>query len=235
MKWLKDPAWINAIGTIILVALALVSISQGPAIGWLHWPGFVLPLIVVCVLLAAAILNFRTAKLHTTTTAKDVSLPPQQSHTWCDTMAEDDAKKIQERVRTINQRKEFQFNQGSEPYLDVITDLCNCTVYELVTSGEITGQGTYAGSQFAALPRLLGSTGTTSRSLKHGEVGTFTFRQYLSHDLADRMWADRDRGVAIDFSSVVLSFKAILDGSLTKTQYRLAGPSRFGFSEAKRV
>jgi hypothetical protein len=64
---------ITAIGTVILIILAIVSISQGSTITWLHWPGFMLPLIIVCGLVIAAILNFRTAKLHARTANKDIS------------------------------------------------------------------------------------------------------------------------------------------------------------------
>jgi hypothetical protein len=53
----------TAIGTVILIVLTIVAISQGPPITWLHWPGFILPPAVVAGLIVAAALNFRTARL----------------------------------------------------------------------------------------------------------------------------------------------------------------------------
>ncbi|SRR5437899_3787443 len=63
---------ITAIGTAILVILTIVLISQGPSIPWLHWPGFILPLVIVSSLVIAAILNFRTAQLHAKTANKEI-------------------------------------------------------------------------------------------------------------------------------------------------------------------
>jgi len=68
---------ITAIGTVVLIILTVVLISQGPPITWLHWPGFILPLIVVLGLVVAAIFNFRTARIHARTANKDILDPPQ--------------------------------------------------------------------------------------------------------------------------------------------------------------
>lgn len=70
------PEWITAIGTVILIALTIVLILQGPALAWLRWPWFILPVAVVGGMVLAAVLNFKSAKLHTTATAQQVSPPP---------------------------------------------------------------------------------------------------------------------------------------------------------------
>ena len=155
--------------------------------------------------------------------------PPEK--TWADRLVEDDAKKIQERVRQISQRIEFRFAPGSDPYIDIITALCNASLFDLVSFGEITGHGLYAGTQLAGEPRMVVSVEPALLNIKHGDVGTLIVRQFLSTEVADTMWANRNRNVVIDFQSVAVPFKML---PFPAQRYRWWGP-RFTIEEATRV
>jgi hypothetical protein len=154
-------------------------------------------------------------------------------NTWGDVMAEEDAKNIQERVRQISQREEFHYDPVSDPYIDIITELCNASVFDLVSIGEISGHATYAGSQLAADPRVLASVEPVMVRMKHGEPATLTVRQFLSSGVADTMVANLNRGVSLDFEGVSVSFKMRSPSGPSQT-YRWWGP-RFTIEDAKRV
>jgi hypothetical protein len=153
--------------------------------------------------------------------------------TWGEIMAEDDAKNIQERVREISQRKEFHYDPASDPYIDIITELCNASVFDLVSFGEISGHGTYAGSQLAQDPRVLASVEPVMVRIKHGDKATLMVRQFLSSGVADTMVANLNRGVALSFEGVSVSFKMRSPTGPSQT-YRWWGP-RFTIEEATRV
>jgi hypothetical protein len=162
------------------------------------------------------------------------SAPPALAEkTWSDVMAEDDAKKIQERVKKASQRIEFHYELGFDPYIEIITDLWNGSVFELVSFGEISGHSLYAGKQLAGDPRIIVSAEPALLRLEHGHTATLVVRQYVTADVADTMWANLNRGVVIDFESVHVSFKMLLPG-FPKQDYRWWGP-RFSIEDAKRV
>lgn len=149
-------------------------------------------------------------------------------------IADDDSAKIRERVRQVSQRIEFHFAPGSDPYIDIVTDLWNGSVFDLVSCGEILGHGIYAGNQLAAEPRVIVPVEPMLLRLKHGDTLTFTVRQFLSTEVADMMWANRNRGVAVDFQPVAVSFEIVPLPGLLKQVYRWWG-SRFTLDDAKRV
>lgn len=151
--------------------------------------------------------------------------------TWSDIMADEDAQKIQERVWQISQRKEFHFDQMSDPYLDIITELVNASVFDLVSFGEISGHGVYASSELAIAPRVPGEPVIVR--IKHGERATLTVRQALSSVVADTMVANLNRGISANFEGVSVSFKMLSPVGPSQT-YRWWGP-RFTLDEAKRV
>jgi hypothetical protein len=157
--------------------------------------------------------------------------PPEK--TWGEIMAEEDAKNIQERVLEISQRKEFHYDPASDPYIDIITELGNASVFDLVSFGEISGHGTYAGSQLAQDPRVLASVEPVMVRIKHGDKATLTVRQFLSSGVADTMVANLNRGVSLSFESVSVSFKMRSPTGSSQT-YRWWGP-RFTIEEATRV
>ena len=164
-------------------------------------------------------------------TKPDSLLLPEK--TWADVMADDDAAKIQERVCQISQRKEFHFDPISDPYIDIITELFNGSVFDLVSVGETSGHGVYAGSQLAADPRVLSSVEPMMVRIKHGERVILTVRQFLSSGVADTMVANLNRGVVADFEGVSVSFKMRSPTGPSQT-YRWWGP-RFTMDEAPRV
>jgi len=146
-----------------------------------------------------------------------------------------DAANLRSMIRQYNQRIEFHFTPSSDPYLEIITELWNGSVFELVSFGEITGHVTYAGRQLAGEPRVVVSVEPPVLNLYHGDSVILVVRQYLSSQVADAMVAARDRGIAIDFGSVFVSFKVLpLDGITKKDIYMWQGP-RFAIEDAKRV
>jgi hypothetical protein len=109
-------------------------------------------------------------------------------------IAEEDAEKIRDRVRQIGQRVEFHFTPGSDPYIEIFTELLNASVFDVVTVGKVEGHTMYGGQQLSSPPQVFDKTGPpgpTLLNLKHGEWGTVRIRQFISTDVADRMWADR--------------------------------------------
>jgi hypothetical protein len=159
--------------------------------------------------------------------------PPEK--TWGDVMAEEDATKIQERVKSASQRIEFHYALGFDPHIDIITELWNGSVFELVSFGEISGHSLYAGKQLAAEPRIIVPIEPALLTLKHADTATLVVRQYVTADVADTMWANLNRGVAIDFQSVAVSFKVLPRGpGFPNHQYRWWGP-RFSIEDATRV
>jgi len=70
------PEWITAIGTVILIVLTLVLIAQGPSLQWFRWPWFIMPTVIVVGLIVAAILNFKSAKLHQVPRQRQLESPP---------------------------------------------------------------------------------------------------------------------------------------------------------------
>jgi hypothetical protein len=150
-------------------------------------------------------------------------------------LVDKDATNITSRIRHASQRIEFHFSPGSDPYLDITTELWNGSVFQLVSFGEIAGHVTYGGKQLAAEPRVIVSVEPPLLNLGHGDSLTLVVRQYLSSEVADMMQANRNRGVAIDFRSVFVSFKVLPLDDLTKMgAFRWQGP-RFAIEEASRV
>jgi len=99
----------------------------------------------------------------------------------------------------------------------------------------IRGQTMYAGKQLAAVPQIfdrLGPPGVTCVSMKHADSGELRIRQFLSAEVADAMWANRFRNVAVDMSLVGVTFKVLLTDRLDK--FTFYGP-RITIDEATRV
>ena len=155
--------------------------------------------------------------------------------TWAEIMSKEDAKKIKERVREHNQHKQFHFGPGSDPYIEIITELWNGSVFRLVNYGEISGHVTYGGQQLAGEPRVIVSVEPPLLNLTHGGSVTMVIRQYLSAHVAETMWTNRNQSVAIDFESVFVPFKILpLDGMTKLDTFRWQGP-RFAIEETERV
>ncbi len=125
-------------------------------------------------------------------------------------MAEDDAEKIQQMVRRTGCRVEFHFDSGSDPYMDVIIDLINYSVFEVVTFGEIEGYTMYAGEQLALNPQIVDTAGKPFLSLKRGHSGSLRIHQFISANVADLMWSERDRKVPVDLRNVVIDSRCFL-------------------------
>jgi len=149
-------------------------------------------------------------------------------------IANTDAEKISERVQEISQRIEFHFVPGSEPSVDVITELWNSCVFDLVNFGEISGHVTYGGRQLAADPRIIDSVEPVLLSLRHGGHVTLVVRQYLSAEMADMMEANRNRQVTIDFGNVAVLFQSAPLAGFSKQSFRWFGP-RFAIEDTRRV
>src|SRR5258708_2804141 len=162
--------------------------------------------------------------------ADPLPLPFSPPDALCEALKEianTDAEKISERVQEIGQRIEFHFAPGSEPFIDVITDLWNGSVFGLVNFGEISGHVTYGARQLAADPRIIVSVEPVLLSLKHGGKVTLVVRQYLSAEIADRMEANRNRQIAIDFRNVAVPFRSTPLPGFSQQSFRWIGP-RFG-------
>jgi hypothetical protein len=151
-------------------------------------------------------------------------------------IADEDAEKIRDRVRQIGQRVEFHFTPGSDHYIEIFTELLNASVFDVVTVGKVEGQTMYGGQQLSSPPQVFDKTGPpgpTLLNLKHGEWGTVRIRQFISTDVADRMWADRSRNIAVDMSLVRITFKMLLANRPLR-EFMFYGP-RTTIEEAKRV
>jgi hypothetical protein len=146
-----------------------------------------------------------------------------------------DAANLQSRIRQHKQNITFHFGPSSDPYVDVVTELWNGSVFDLVSTGQIAGHVTYVGKQLAGDPRVMVSVEPPLLNLRHGESVTLVVRQYLSSQVADAMVAGHGRGIAIDFQSVFASFKVLpLDGTMKMDVYRWQGP-RFVIEDAERI
>jgi hypothetical protein len=106
--------------------------------------------------------------------------------------------------------------------------------FALVNFGEISGHGIYAGSQLAADPRIIVSVEPVLLNLKHGESVTLVVRQFLSAQVAEMMWANRGRGVLIEFHPISVPFKVLPLAGATRVSYTWWGP-RFPIEDAKRI
>ena len=140
-------------------------------------------------------------------------------------IAEEDAQNTQERVRKIGQRVEFHFAPGLDPYIEIFIELLNASVFQVVTYGEVEGHTMYGGQQLPTKPQVFDSTGPpgpTCLSLKHGESGTMRIKQFVSAGVAERMWNDRFRNIAVDMSLVRVAFKMLLADVPQK--FTLPGP-----------
>jgi hypothetical protein len=170
------------------------------------------------------------------TEVPDSSLTKSEK-TWGDAMAEEDAAKIRERVIEAKQEKRFHYAPGSEPYIEIRTELWNGSVFELVSFGEISGHTKYAERELALEPRVVSRIEPILLTLTHAGKVTLTVRQYVSADVAETMWANKDRSVAVDFESVSVPFKILppLGCSLEQPErYRWWGP-RFSMQDVERV
>jgi len=150
-------------------------------------------------------------------------------------LVNNDAENVRSRVRQQNQHIEFHFEPTSDPYVEIITELWNGSVFRLVNLGEITGHVTYAGKQLAGDPRVVAPVEPPLINLGHGESVTLIVRHYLSSQVAETMEANRNRGATINFESVFVPFKIMpLDGLTKMDEYRWQGP-RFAIEDAKRI
>jgi hypothetical protein len=149
-------------------------------------------------------------------------------------IANSDLEKISERIKQINQRLEFHFNPGTDPSIDIVTELWNGSVFELVNFGEISGHATYVGRQIAADPRIIVSVEPVLLNLKHAEKLTLVVRQYLSPEMADMMEANRNRQMLINFENVYVSFKILPMGGGSTKSFSWFGP-RFAIEDTVRV
>jgi hypothetical protein len=154
---------------------------------------------------------------------KNTSSRSSPESSWLEELADEDAAKITERVIRISEHTVFHFDPGSDPYIEIVWNLLNASVFR-ATWTKVSGHTMYAGNQLAIAPQVFDSTGPpgpTFLSLKHGDSGILRIRQFISTDIADRMWADRNRNIAVDFSLVAVGFEAMGD---TLTSFTLWGP-----------
>ncbi len=130
-------------------------------------------------------------------------------------IAESDARKITERVRHSTKRIDFDYSLASDSHLDVIIELLNMSVFEITSSGRIDGHTRYGGQQLYGNPEAHNEPdlpGPTFVRMEHGEYGTIRIRQFLSPQVAEQMWINKGRGIAIDMSFVGVAFRTHLDG-----------------------
>lgn len=150
-------------------------------------------------------------------------------------LIDSDSANITARIRQYNQHMEFHYDSASDPYLDIITELWNGSVFELVNFGEIAGHVTYAGSQLPGDPRIVVSVEPPLINLRHGETAALVVRQFLSPQTADTIEANRNRSVIIDFCSVFVPFKILPRYGPSKNEsYRWQGP-RFTIEDTVRI
>ena len=151
-------------------------------------------------------------------------------------IAESDARKITERVRHNTKRIDFDYSLASDSHLDVIIELLNMSVFEITTSGRIDGHTRYGGQQLYGNPEAHNEPdlpGPTFVRMEHGEYGTIRIRQFLSPQVAEQMWINKGRGIAIDMSFVGVAFRTHLDG-MPDRDFRIFGP-RFTMDDVVRV
>lgn len=226
LKW-----WLVASSFLLLYSYGKKVLGQIPHIpGWLA--SSVLFLLSVVAFVWIVNLATRSTKSKVPDVASDAS-----AKTWHDTMAEEDAANIKELIKTAKQRILFHYAPGSEPYIEIVTDLWNGSIFKLVCFGEINGHGKYAGKELALSPRIVASVEPVLLTLKHGGSATLTVRQYISADLADTMWANKDRGIAVDLEPIYVKFTVLVPYgcSLEKnSEYWWWGP-RFSMQNVDRI
>jgi hypothetical protein len=229
--------WVGSLagGAVIAALGALLQKLRHVSLDWVFIAGlFSLSFVVFAVLLYLA------KKINAPQPTESLKAAPDDAaeserKTWCEGMVKEDVEKINKRVREISQRKEFHYGSGSDPYIDIITELWNGSVFQLVSFGEIAGHVTYAGKQLAGEPRVMVSVEPPLLSVGHSESVILTVRQYLSAQVAGTMEANRNRGVAIDFESVFVSFKILPPPGFAKLgTYKWQG-TRFAIEETTRV
>ena len=137
-------------------------------------------------------------------------------------IAADDANKLNDRVRQFSQRIEFH-GRALEPYLEIITELWNGSVFDLVCLAEISGHAIYVQNQLAIDPRIV-YPATVPFNLEHGGRIVFTVRQYLSTEIAKTMEDGRDRGIVIDLSNVMIRFEIFPLPGMTGQIFKWFGP-----------
>jgi hypothetical protein len=231
-------AWVGPIagGAVIAALGALLQKLRHVSLDWVVIAGlFSLSFVVFALLLY---LVKKIGAPQPAETLKPQAAPraaESEKKSWCEGMVKEDTEKIKKLVREINQRKEFHYGSGSDPYIDIITELWNGSVFQLVNYGEITGHVTYAGKRLAGEPRVIVSVEPALLSVAHGDSVTLIVRQYLSAPVADTMEANRNRGVAIDFESVFVPFKILPPPGFAKLEtYRWQG-TRFAIEDTARV
>jgi len=125
-------------------------------------------------------------------------------------IAKEDLENIRERVMVTKQKTIFHFDIGSDPYIEVVLSLWNASVFDIMTFGKVQGHTMYGQIQLPIPVNLFDSTGPpgpTYLSLRHcGPAGVLRLRQFVSHEVADRMYAERDRKIPIDFELVAIEF-----------------------------
>lgn len=147
-------------------------------------------------------------------------------------LCEGDAKEINNRIKEFNQRFEFHLSPTSDPYIDVITELWNGSIFQFVNFGEIRGHVVYGGKQIAGDPRIIVPVEPAVLHIRRGESLVLTVRQYLSVQVADGMIANMNRDISINLESVVVPFRSV--SPHTSLLYGWHGP-KFAIEDAKRV
>lgn len=147
-------------------------------------------------------------------------------------LAKQDAEKLKERIHQSIRRIDFHLQSGTDPYLDIIAELWNGSIFDLINLNEVAGHATYAGEQLPAAPRIMMPTETLN--LKHGDKVTLVVRQYLSSDRANMMEVHRGRSVPVDFENVTVRFDSFSLHGIARPLFRWVGP-KFAIEDTQRV
>jgi hypothetical protein len=213
LQKLKEPEWIIAIGTVILVALTLgtfgLTILLVPDDKWAvlrfyHWPLVAIPLIVVGGMVIAAVLNLKAARQRT----RDTLEPPQKlqdtSPRWYEEMVKDDSKKMNQRILAVKWEPHRVF-ESSDPYVDFAITFVNATVFHLKKPQIIHGKAKFRRQPLTSPPQL-----EQPFAMPHGDKTWIRVRQFLSSGMAREIQEliNSGRGqTVLDFSEVHIIFE----------------------------
>jgi len=205
---------ITAIGTVILIILTLVLISQGPAITHLNWPWFLLPLGIVAGLVVSAIFNFRTARLHNPKPETRKSEP-----SWLDKLADEDSADMNKRLILCGTSAKLN-KDTIAPCIEVTFRLVNASLFKITTE-KVEGNVTYPTYARRAAPTPLGRIELPSSdnrpfsqcpqivnspfTLDRGNVGEMKLWQFVPLEFTDNI-ANAGEKIKIDFSSASIWF-----------------------------
>ena len=193
---------ITAFGTVILIILTLILISQGPALTWLHWPGFMLPLAVILGLVVAAVLNFRTARLNTRGSRKDTTAREPSSF---DKLADEDSANMAKRLVLSGTSARLNVNTV-EPYVDATFRIVNSSMFSLM-SEKVEGNAFYRGySGDCYLSRTpIIDDSLNIFTLGRGKPGELKLKLFVPSEITDNI-ASRKGKLKIDFGEVRVWF-----------------------------